>query len=293
MDLRVLADIIRLGRPHFLVGGFLLYTFGALLATLSDAVFTFDRFFLCYAVLFFAHLSVSYSNEYFDFQTDGYNKRTLFSGGSGVLQKNPELRTLSRWFAILLILASIMLSIVSLILFQLPLEFLLLVLSGNFLGWYYSAPPLRFSYKGLGELSTSTAAGFFMPGMGYFVFKGGFDMHFLALSIPLLLYGMVFILSVEIPDVEGDKIGGKKTWITQNGRTFGFWAIALLSLTATIHLFLIGCSIMALFSLMPLVSGILSLLKKTDSMAVCMVSSLILFLASTNLYLLSLTLDWV
>jgi hypothetical protein len=41
--------------------------------------------------------------------------------------------------------------------------------------------------------------------------------------MPLLLYGLASILSVEMPDLEADRLGDKRTWLArQQGRGFGF-----------------------------------------------------------------------
>jgi len=57
--------------------------------------------------------------------------------------------------------------------------------------------------------------------------------------IPLTLYGLAFIISVEILDMEADRLGDKKTWVARKGRRFGFTAIGLLVLFAAGYFFLI------------------------------------------------------
>jgi 1,4-dihydroxy-2-naphthoate octaprenyltransferase len=39
-------------------------------------------------------------------------------------------------------------------------------------GWFYTAPPLKLSYRGLSELSALLAVSVFISGMGYFVASG-------------------------------------------------------------------------------------------------------------------------
>ncbi|KUG14643.1 putative prenyltransferase [hydrocarbon metagenome] len=60
------------------------------------------------------------------------------------------------------------------------------VLAALFLSWGYSAPPFRFCSRGLGELATLLAFGFFLPGIGYLVMAGSIDQSFLLFSVPLL-----------------------------------------------------------------------------------------------------------
>jgi 1,4-dihydroxy-2-naphthoate octaprenyltransferase len=286
-----LWDMIRLGRPHFLLGGVLLYTYGASLAALSGAEATQESFILGYLVLFFGQLSVSYSNDYFDRGVDGHKKRTLFSGGSGILQKDPSLAGFSKGFALALILLSMTAALISVMFFGFPQSFILLAAVGNLLGWYYTASPLRLSYRGLGELSTMIAAGVIMPAAGYLTASGRLDISFFLSSIPLLFYGLVFILSVEVPDIEEDAAGGKKTWATNIGVDKAFAAIVILSAAATIsYLFLpttVDYTTIIIASLLPVAAGLAALAKKTDKMATCITVSLMAFLLLADLYLLT------
>ena len=45
-----------------------------------------------------------------------------------------------------------MLVAVCMMIFSLPFLFLVFVIVGNIVGWFYSAPPLRLVYRGLGEM---------------------------------------------------------------------------------------------------------------------------------------------
>jgi len=244
---------------------------GALLALLLNAEFSFTKFIMGYAALFAAHLSVSYSNDFFDVEVDKFQEPTRFSGGTGVLVANPELRKFSKNFALALIGFSVILATIATIIFQLPLSFFLLILVGNLLGWYYSAPPFKLSYRGLSEFST-VLTGFIVPGIGYVILMGKLDLPFLIFALPLMLYELLFIINVEIPDIEADRAGGKKTLIVAHGREFGFIIGAIAALMATLIYFLmvqtniyssnINWVIIAIISLIPLCIGILSVIKK-------------------------------
>ena len=91
-NLNTIAKIIKLGRFQYLLGDFLLFTMGALLAILFNAEFVLSKFVLGYAILFTAHLSVHYSNDYYDAEVDQHTSPTVISGGSGILVENPELK---------------------------------------------------------------------------------------------------------------------------------------------------------------------------------------------------------
>ena len=76
--------MVRMGRLPLLFGGLLLYLLGALTAVAAGHPFSPARILLGYAVLGPAHLSVHFSNDYFDIEGDGKGKPTGVSGGSGV-----------------------------------------------------------------------------------------------------------------------------------------------------------------------------------------------------------------
>ena len=265
------SKIITLGRFQFIFGGFMFFCAGALLALLLNAEFTLSKFIMGYAALFAAHLSVSYSNDYFDVDVDKFQEPTRFSGGTGVLVENPELRKFSKNFALTLIGLSVILAIIATIIFHLPLSFFLLIISGNLLGWYYSAPPIKLSYRGLSEFAT-VLTGFIVPGIGYVILMGRLDLAFLIFAVPLMLYELLFIINVEIPDREADSQGGKKTLIAAHGCEFGFIIGATAALMATLIYFLIPQTnlypsninwiMIGIISLIPLSIGILSVIKK-------------------------------
>ncbi len=162
---RTVAQVLRLGRLHFVGAGLLLFLLGALLATLHGADLALRRLILGYLAFFPAHLSVSYSNDYFDADMDGLGRPTLFTGGSGILTANPSLRPLARRLAIGLMACSVLLGLFFTLTYDYPLWFFAYLLAGNALGWFYSAPPLRLSARGLGEIATTLTIGLGVPSM--------------------------------------------------------------------------------------------------------------------------------
>ena len=84
-NIDTIVKIIKLGRPQYLAGDFLLFLMGSLLAVLLNAEFVLSKFILGYSILLIAHLAVHYSNDYFDFEVDSYTGSSLITGGSGIL----------------------------------------------------------------------------------------------------------------------------------------------------------------------------------------------------------------
>jgi 1,4-dihydroxy-2-naphthoate octaprenyltransferase len=267
-----MTKLFRVARFQFLICGMALFAFGALWAVLLGAPVYLSRILLGYLVLLPAHLSVSYSNDYFDIDVDKYDKPTIFTGGSGVLVDNPGLRKPAKWIAITLILCSLALGIIYTLMYSFPIWFLGFVVLGNILGWFYSAPPIRLAYRGLGELSMAISIGLLIPGFGYLVTSGQINMDGLLFILPLTLYGLAFILNVEIPDMESDRLGNKRTWVARKGRGFGFTVIAVSFLFATLFFlcfprltsrsYPLEFHILGILSLLPLTAGCIGLLRR-------------------------------
>jgi 1,4-dihydroxy-2-naphthoate polyprenyltransferase len=292
MNIANATKIVRLGRPQYLAGDFLLFTMGALLALLSGAQFVLGKFVLGYSILFFAHLSVHYSNDYYDFEVDKLNRPTPISGGSGVLVNNPELKEFSKWFSIVLMSLSLVLTAIFMVTFKYPITFFLFLLFGNLLAWFYTAPPLKLVYRRLGEISNVVAVVIFL-GTGYFALMGTLDLLFFIFCIPLIFLQLIFISSFEIPDMEGDSLGGKRTWIVLYGRSLGFRIIALSGFMATASFFLIlfaglfpkiDFRVLTSISLIALGLGVVELVKKPfnreSATKFSMINVAILFLMS-------------
>jgi 1,4-dihydroxy-2-naphthoate octaprenyltransferase len=293
--------IIQLGRLKLPFVAFLLFLFGVLLAIVSGASFALNRFLLGSAIMLAAILSVNYSNDYFDFEVDRFRKRTAFSGGSGVLQENPELMGFAKRFAFVMMTLSMAFAAVFTVVFSFSIFFFVFVVVGNLLGWFYAAPPLRLSYKGFSEITTVVAVGLMIPSLGYLTLKASFDLVFWIFALPLMLYALAFIICVEIPDMEADRHGNKNTAIVRRGRRFGFtlmtisassaslWLL-IAQMTNLVHL-LIDFRLIILFSLMPLFPTALGLIRRTENrdaatkLASYEILGVTIFLLTVNCYL--------
>ena len=269
-NLNDLFKFIKLGKPQFAVGLFFYFSLGALLAILFGAEFVLTKFILGVVIIFFSTWAVHYHNDYFDFETDHYVTPTTISGGSGVLIEHPEWKKSSKYMALTLIGLAIAVSVIFTAIFDYPLTFILFVVFANLLAWFYAAPPFKLSYRGLGEFG-NTAIGILFPGLGFFTLMGTLTIPFVVFAIPILFLQMLFTMSVEIPDMGGDRAGGKKTWIATKGRRFGFKIIAISGLLATLSFFLLNYTnlfpsiidfrILAIISLIPLSLGIIELIQ--------------------------------
>ncbi|MHA2370282.1 MAG: prenyltransferase [Candidatus Hodarchaeales archaeon] len=301
MTLSTLLRMVKLGRFHFLLGGFLLFTLGVLLALFSGAAFSLEPVLLGLIIVLLSQLSVSYGNDFFDLDVDRFNSPRLFSGGSGVLIENPELIPFAKWLAMILMGLAVLFAGVFVVLFSISWLFVGYVIVANFLGWCYSAPPLRLAYRGWGEITVALILGILTPGLGYLVLARKLDYYFLFFAVPLVLYVFAFIINVEIPDVKGDLRGDKKTLVVRKGQEFSLklsvsailLAIIYLAGSATLGIPLKGINAWTIgaLSLIPLSVGVFSILKAprhpelASGLAVANLLALISFLLLVDVYL--------
>ena len=150
---------------------------------------------------------------------------------------------------------------------------MIIVVAANLLGWFYSAPPIRLSTRGLGEPTIALGTGFLIPAAGYVAVKGQLDTSFLLLAIPFVMYGLMLALSLEVPDMEDDLRVGKSNLVVRKGRRFAFSAILALSFLATLAFSIytkeaiystMDLTLVAVFSCVPLITGLMGVIKRPE-----------------------------
>lgn len=212
--------------PTFLVGTFF--------ALQQGVAFSLTKFLWGFSILFLIEIAASFANDYFDYESDKHNKQFGFSGGSGVLLKHPELLPFAKWASVVLFMTALALTVFFVIQQSYPLWAVGYIGVAVFFCWFYTAPPLRLVYRGLGELP-HLLAGVMFPGWGYFILTGTLTVDVLIFSIPFGLLGLTVILNFEIPDRESDLHGGKQNLIVRKGRYFGFATVFTLYLATFLY----------------------------------------------------------
>ena len=201
-------------RLHFYPMTWIAYSMGGMAASRNFKKWDLEVYWIGYLVLFFIELSTILANEYYDYGTDRLNKNAgPFTGGTRVLVEGKlgfaEVRKgiwvsliLAVGFGYFLIRIDGQASSFSIV---------LLILVGLFLGLGYTVPPLKFSYRGLGEVTVALTHSPYVILCGY-VFQGGSwaDPFPWILSIPLFLATIAAIILAGIPDRLADKEVSKK-----------------------------------------------------------------------------------
>ncbi len=251
---------------------------GYLIAIYSGANFDLLKFIFGYFIFALAHLSISFSNDYFDRYSDLNSKKTRFTGGSKVLVENPKLSRLALKIALFLLVSSEIGLIIFALVYSYSFWFVLYGILGGLIGYFYSAAPINFSYKGAGEIVSILSIGFLIPGMGSLVASGSLDQSLFLFIVPLSCYGLFFILTVEIPDLESDRIAKKNNVIVKWGRRTGKILILLSTGLATLSIFLLEglglivnylpLGLFTIISIFPFLSSIISYRKNSDEIKV-------------------------
>ncbi len=142
--------------------------------------------------------------------------RTAFSGGKRVMVD--ELLTRKQTWSIAISFGATGLLLGGVIVLIREPAALWIGLVGMFLGWSYHGPPLRFAYRGLGELDVVIVYGPLIALATYLIATNRYSMDVLLLSIPLGLYIAAFLWANEFPDYTADRKCGKFNLIVRLGR---------------------------------------------------------------------------
>lgn len=226
-------------RPAFITASLMAALLG--LATAWHVALDLDVTLAVVTVLFalLAHAGVNVLNDYYDALngTDAQNTERIFpfTGGSRFIQNGVLTRDETRNFGFAL-LAGVALA--GLWLMSRSARQLLYVgLVGLFIGWAYSATPMKLNSRGWGELCVT--AGFLAITVGsYFVQTQRYDAApFVAgLSYALLTMNLLYIN--QFPDRTADTAAGKLHWVARLEVRQARWGYALIAALAYLWLLL-------------------------------------------------------
>jgi 1,4-dihydroxy-2-naphthoate octaprenyltransferase len=225
-------------RFHFTSASFMPGILGGMIAWSTDGEFLPEYFLLVMLGLLLNHMALNMTDDYYDFRhlvdvfaTHGKNP---YTGGSGLLSSGlihpRQMRNVFIIFYIIAIGIGLFLGI------QRGAFILLLLGIGFFCAYFYTAPPIRFGYRGLGELAQLLCFG---PGIGigaYYVQaqRVSWEAFWGTLPFGIMLFSMITIN--EIPDYFEDRRGGKLNLVARFGREtgVGLFTVSLLSAYAAI-----------------------------------------------------------
>jgi 1,4-dihydroxy-2-naphthoate octaprenyltransferase len=195
---------------------------------------------LTVAGIFFLEVAKNASGEVVDWdsgtdQAVAPEDRSPFSGGKRVMVD----RLLTRRETMAIAAAGYALGVaagLAIVIWREP-QVLWLGVAGVFCAYFYHAPPLSLSYRGLGELAVALCYGPLIAAGTYLVQRGTIAAPVVAAAVPLGLLIAAFLWINEFPDYAADRGAGKRTLVVRLGRRRA--AVAFAVLVAAAHLGLV------------------------------------------------------
>jgi 1,4-dihydroxy-2-naphthoate octaprenyltransferase len=222
MLLNKFIAFVRLARPHFLMGGFLLFALGALIARYGGYPINFEKYWVGQLFVSAIQLMTHFLNEYWDVETDRLNKsRTPFSGGSGVLGPGGLRRETAFTAAIACMAIASGAAIWLMVETRVGPEAWAIMALGFLGAYFYSSPPLRLAGTGFGELSASLVVAGLVPALGHILQAERPSLSVLLTIAPLIVFHFAMLLAFEFPDFLADEAAGKRTLLVRVGRRQG------------------------------------------------------------------------
>lgn len=203
--------LLRLMRPHFLLGGVLLFALGvAAVGGISATAYVLGQ-----AMVSAVQLTAHVVNEFADAASDAaVRNRTWFSGGSGAIADGSVTRSTALRTA--WVTSSIAVVSIALVSIRSPGAGAIGAVA-LLVAWAYSVEPIRLLGTGLGEIITTLVVAAGVPLAGALTGGGRSTTELwwaIGVLIPLHL-GMM--LGFELPDVESDRSAGKRVLAVRLG----------------------------------------------------------------------------
>jgi len=213
----IAAGISRLADPKISLASLSSLFLGTALAA-RDGALSVAWLAVTVAGIFALEIAKNASGEIFDFVSDSAvrpEERTPFSGGKRVLVDGLLTRRETAAIAAVGYFVAVACGM-AIVLWREP-AVLGLGLLGVAAAYFYNAPPVRLSYRGLGEIAVGICYGPLIACGTYLVQRGTIAPSVVAVSLPLGLLITAFLWVNELPDRRADESAGKRTLVVRLG----------------------------------------------------------------------------
>ncbi len=228
-----LTTLFLASRPQFLTASIGPVLVGSAIGYAVAGTFNWPLFLLALFGMMALHAGANIFNDYFDSLSgnDWINKNvTPFSGGRQFIQKDilsPATTLSAAIFCFALGISS------GLVILYLTRSWFILIIGlvGLLGGFFYTAPPVKFGYRTVGEIAIAFLFGILPVYGSYYLQCGLIDIAPLpaACVVGILIFLIIFVN--EFPDLPADSAVNKKTLIVRFGIPASVWIyrIAVLS----------------------------------------------------------------
>ena len=262
-------DWVQASRPPFYIATFIPLTLGFVLAG-NEGIWEPALFAIINLGAFLVHLATNIANDYFD-HVQGSDSGVSI-GGSRVIQEEKISPNVLLTSIVLMYAgaAGVAIYLTS----SLNIPELWWLLSFAFLSsLFYVAPPIRYGYRGLGELLVGINMGPIIVLGSYWVMTGTPSVEPVWISIPAGLMVAFILFYQSLPDMVTDENAGKRTLavrLGKRGAQIGIIVFGVAVYSAIIFEYITGrYSAVSLASIitLPLFIKIVSLAKRTSDWA--------------------------
>ncbi len=216
---KYLSAWLTLSRPPFHAVGVFPFVLGMVIAWTQGYPFNWGVGILSTLAVILIMLTTYYAGEYYDYETDSLNREyNKFSGGTRVLQVGLIPRQHVHLAALLALAAAGVIGLVLQFSFRTGPFTIPLGAFGMLCGYFYTSKPIRWAYRGVGEVLIGICYGWLTVNTAYYLQTGTFGLVPTLASIPIGISIFLVILINEFPDHASDRISGKKNLVVRLGQ---------------------------------------------------------------------------
>jgi 1,4-dihydroxy-2-naphthoate polyprenyltransferase len=217
--------ILLASRPQFLTASVSPVLVGSALGFAVAGTFNWPLFLLALFGMMALHAGANITNDYFDSLSgnDWANKNvTPFSGGRQFIQQNILSPKTTLFTGLFFLALGALLGLVIVYLTH-SLFILILGIVGLAGGFLYTAPPVKFGYRGVGEIFIGILFGLLPVYGAYYLQTGRIDIFPLPAGYIIGVLVYLIILANEFPDLDADSSVNKKTLVVRFGIPVSIW----------------------------------------------------------------------
>jgi 1,4-dihydroxy-2-naphthoate octaprenyltransferase len=209
---------LHLSRPHFLLGGFLLFGLGAAIATYLGKPVDWSLYILGQLLVTSIQLMAQAMHTFFDnTREQEVTFRSLFGGDRKALEPQHLPYIAALISAIVTLTISATLAAILLVVKNVSFVTWAFVLIGFLTAFFYSTPPVRLITSGFGEIIATIVVASFVPVFSFTLQTGELHRLLLMSTIPLAALLFAALIAFEFPDYASDLKRDRQTLMVRIG----------------------------------------------------------------------------
>ncbi len=236
MNNETLKAWIQASRAPFFVATLIPMTLGLALAA-ERASWKPFRWLVVVLASFLVHLCTNLANDYFDHYAGADSGKSI--GGSRVIQQGKitpvQIRNAMILFYGIALICGIWIVSVSGSSLLIPV-----MLFAFFSSLFYTAPPVRYGYYGLGELFVGLNMGPVMVAGTSAALAGSFSSRDLFVSVPIAIMVAFILFYQSLSDIEDDLAAGKHTLAVRLGHQKAIWGVRVFYSTSVLSMLVLA-----------------------------------------------------